>query len=58
MLSISVKSDTRMMNTGSEGGSVIAHSEVSFNQVHCDAPDSILDSAAVQDAYICNETVQ
>ena len=47
-----VKSDTKMMNIGSEGGSVIAHLEVSFDQVHCDAPDSILDGTAVQDAYI------
>ena len=47
-----MKSDTRMMNIGSEGGSVIEHFEVSFVQVHCDAPDSILDGTAVQDAYI------
>ena len=51
MLSIRVNSDTRMMNIGSEGGSVIEHLDVSFVQVHCDAPDSILDGTAVQDAY-------
>ena len=36
---MSVKSDTRMMNTGSEGGSVIVHSDVALSHVHCDAPD-------------------
>ena len=43
-----------MMKTGSEGGSVVVHCDDSLFQVHCVAPDSILEGNSMHDAYISN----
>jgi hypothetical protein len=54
MLSTRVRRDTRIMKTGSEGGSVMVHCDDSLFQVHCVAPDSILEGISIHDAYIGN----
>ena len=51
MLIKTVNKATIMVNCGSTGGGVREQEEFKLFQVHCVAPDWILDGMAVQDTY-------